>query len=82
VHIYGAGSALLAGIVIGLLGRWLAPRRRPIGCLLTICIGIVGAVLGTAIGMSIHSGFWIIFLFQIVIAALLVSLFSAGARSQ
>jgi uncharacterized membrane protein YeaQ/YmgE (transglycosylase-associated protein family) len=80
VHIYGVGSALLAGIVIGLLGRWLAPRRRPLGCLLTLCIGIVGAALGTAVGVWIHSGFWIVFLMQIVIAALLVTLFSSAAR--
>jgi uncharacterized membrane protein YeaQ/YmgE (transglycosylase-associated protein family) len=82
MHIYGVGSALLAGIVIGLLGRWLAPRRRPLGCLLTICIGIVGAALGTAAGVAVHRGFGIIFLFQVVIAALLVTLFSAGSRNR
>jgi len=79
VHISGIGSAIVAGIVIGLLGRWLAPRRRPLGCLLTLCIGIVGAALGTAAGVAIHTGFWLTFLLQVVIAALLVSLFSAGA---
>ena len=78
MHITGIGSALVAGIVIGVLGRWLAPRRRPLGCLLTLCIGIVGAAIGTAVGVAIHSGFWVIFLCQVVIAALLVSLFSAG----
>lgn len=79
MHITGIGSALVAGIVIGLLGRWLAPRRRPLGCLLTLCIGIVGASIGTAIGVAIHSGFWIVFVCQVVVAALLVSLFSAAA---
>ena len=82
MHITGVGSALLAGIVIGLLGRWLAPRRRPLGCLLTICIGIVGAAAGTAAGVAMHRGFWIIFVLQIVIAALLVSLFSVGTRTR
>jgi uncharacterized membrane protein YeaQ/YmgE (transglycosylase-associated protein family) len=70
---------LLAGIVIGLLGRLLAPRRRPLGCLLTICIGIVGAVAGTAIGVAIHQSFLIILVLQVVIAALVVTLFSLGA---
>ncbi|MGH8888319.1 MAG: GlsB/YeaQ/YmgE family stress response membrane protein [Acidothermaceae bacterium] len=79
MHITGIGSALLAGVVIGLLGRWVAPRRRPLGCLLTLAIGIVGSSIGTAIGVAIHSGFWIIFLCQILIAALLVTLFSVGA---
>lgn len=78
MHIGGVVSALVAGLVIGLLGRFLAPRRRPLGCLLTLCIGIVGAVAGTAIGMSLHTGFWLTFMFQVVIAALVVTVFSAG----
>lgn len=80
MQISGVWSALVAGIVIGLLGRWLAPGRRPLGCLLTICVGIVGAILGTAAGVVAHVGFWGIFLVQIVIAALLVTLFGAGLR--
>lgn len=80
MHISGVWSALVAGLVIGLLGRLLAPGRRPLGCLLTICIGIVGAIVGTAIGVAAHAGFWGIFLIQIVIAALLVTLFGAGIR--
>lgn len=79
MHISGIGSAIVAGIIIGLLGRWVAPRSRPLGCLLTLCIGIVGAALGTAVGVAIHTGFWLTFVLQVVIAALLVSLFSASA---
>jgi uncharacterized membrane protein YeaQ/YmgE (transglycosylase-associated protein family) len=80
MEISGVVSALVAGLVIGLLGRFLAPGRRPLGCLLTICVGIVGAIAGTAIGVAAHVGFWAIFVIQVVIAALLVTLFGAGSR--
>jgi hypothetical protein len=39
-----------------------------------------GVVIGTAAGVAMHSGFWIIFVLQIVIAALVVTLFSIGAQ--
>jgi uncharacterized membrane protein YeaQ/YmgE (transglycosylase-associated protein family) len=50
LSITGLFSGLVVGIVIGVLGRLVAPDRRPrqIGCLLTVLIGIVGASIGTA----------------------------------
>lgn len=80
MEIVGLWSALAAGLVIGLLGRLLAPGRRPLGCLLTLCIGIVGAIAGTAIGAAIGVGFWLTLLLQVVVAALIVSLFGMGSR--
>jgi uncharacterized membrane protein YeaQ/YmgE (transglycosylase-associated protein family) len=80
VEIVGVWSALAAGIVIGLLGRMLAPGRRPLGCLLTLTIGIVGAVIGTAIGVAIGVGFWLTLLLQVVAAALIVTFFGLGLR--
>ncbi len=76
----GIFSGLLAGVIIGLLGRAVAPGRHHLGVLLTILIGIVGAVLGSAAGAAVDRGFWITLIFQVVIAALLVSLF--GSRRQ
>lgn len=80
MEIVGVWSALAAGIVIGLLGRLLAPGRRPLGCLLTLAIGIVGAVAGTAIGIAAGVGFWLTFLLQVVAAALIVTLFGLRRR--
>lgn len=80
MEIVGLWSALAAGLVVGLLGRLLAPGRRPLGCLLTLCIGIVGAIAGTAIGAAIGVGFWLTLLLQVVVAALIVTLFGAGIR--
>jgi uncharacterized membrane protein YeaQ/YmgE (transglycosylase-associated protein family) len=80
MELNGILSALVTGIVIGVLGRVVAPGRQPIGCLLTIGIGIVGAAVGTAAGAALHVGFWLTVLLQVLAAAVLVSLFSLGGR--
>jgi uncharacterized membrane protein YeaQ/YmgE (transglycosylase-associated protein family) len=78
----GILSALVAGVVIGLLGRLLAPRSGNIGCLLTVLLGIVGGVIGTWVSIQIETdeSFWLTLLIQVVVAALLVSVFAALAR--
>jgi uncharacterized membrane protein YeaQ/YmgE (transglycosylase-associated protein family) len=82
VSITSLWSGLIAGIVIGAFGRLLAPkrRRRDVGCLLTILIGIVGAAIGTAIGNGADAGWFVTFIVQVVVAALLVALFGAASR--
>ena len=82
MEITGIISALGVGIVIGLLGRLLAPTMQPIGCLLTIIIGIVGALLGAALGSYLAWGFWATFLVQIFIAVVLVSIIAGLTRSR
>lgn len=76
----GIIAALVAGVVIGALGRLIVPRSGNLGCLLTILIGIVGAALGLALGTYVDAAFWLTVVFQVVAAALLVSLFSLGRR--
>ena len=77
----GFFSALIVGIVIGYLGRWLAPGKRRgarIGMLLTILIGIVAALVGTAIAHNLHQDRFIAtFPIQLVAAALFVAGFRA-----
>jgi uncharacterized membrane protein YeaQ/YmgE (transglycosylase-associated protein family) len=38
---------ILVGIVIGFLARLLMPGRDPIGFLMTVVIGVAGALIGT-----------------------------------
>jgi uncharacterized membrane protein YeaQ/YmgE (transglycosylase-associated protein family) len=38
---------ILAGIVIGFLARLLMPGRDPVGFLMTVVIGVAGALIGT-----------------------------------
>jgi uncharacterized membrane protein YeaQ/YmgE (transglycosylase-associated protein family) len=81
VSITGLWSGLFAGIVIGVLGRLLTPRRpRQLGCILTILIGIAGAAIGTAVGAAADTGDVLTFVFQVVAAALLVTVFGAATR--
>jgi len=46
----GVVSWILFGLVAGALARLVVPGRHRIGCLATIAVGIVGALLGGLIG--------------------------------
>ena len=73
-------SGLGAGIVIGLIARIIVPSMQPIGCLMTILIGVVGGASGGLIGSAANWGFWLTFATQIVIAAILVAIVAALFR--
>ncbi|HTY72075.1 MAG TPA: GlsB/YeaQ/YmgE family stress response membrane protein [Actinomycetes bacterium] len=72
MHVSGLFSGLFAAVVVGALGRLVVRDRAPIGCLLTVLIGLVGAGVGLAIGAALHWGFWLTFAAQVIVAALLV----------
>ncbi|WP_306187597.1 MULTISPECIES: GlsB/YeaQ/YmgE family stress response membrane protein [unclassified Streptomyces] len=74
MEISGIISAIVIGIVIGVLGRLVVPGRQHIGILWTILIGIVAALAGAAIagalGVADTKGVdWIEWLIQIALAA-------------
>ncbi|MGW5044890.1 GlsB/YeaQ/YmgE family stress response membrane protein [Streptomyces griseoluteus] len=74
MEISGLVSAVIIGIVIGVLGRLVVPGRQHIGVIVTILVGIAAALLGTAIaaalGVADTSGpDWIEWLIQIALAA-------------
>jgi uncharacterized membrane protein YeaQ/YmgE (transglycosylase-associated protein family) len=73
VEISGIISAIVIGIIIGVLGRLVLPGRQHIGILWTILVGIAAAFLGTAIaaglGVADSKGIdWIEWLIQIGLA--------------
>ncbi|MEU5317766.1 GlsB/YeaQ/YmgE family stress response membrane protein [Streptomyces sp. NPDC047461] len=75
MEISGIISAIVIGIVIGVLGRLVIPGRQRIGILLTIVVGIVAALLGSAIAAGFDvadtKGIdWVEWLIQIGLAAL------------
>jgi uncharacterized membrane protein YeaQ/YmgE (transglycosylase-associated protein family) len=75
MEISGIISAILIGIVIGVLGRLVVPGRQHIGVLWTIVVGIAAALIGSALagafGVSDTNGpDWVEWLIQIVLAAL------------
>jgi len=81
--ITGVFTAILIGIVVGVLGRLMVPGRQPIGFLVTILVGIVSAFIGTAIARALGiptatEGIdWMELLVQVIVAALGVALVSA-----
>ena len=49
----GIVSFVLFGLVAGLIARLIVPGRHPIGCLATMAVGIVGALIGGLIGQVV-----------------------------
>jgi uncharacterized membrane protein YeaQ/YmgE (transglycosylase-associated protein family) len=49
----GILSFLVFGLVAGLVARLVTPGRQAIGCLATIAVGIVGALIGGLIGQVV-----------------------------
>ncbi|MFE9994843.1 GlsB/YeaQ/YmgE family stress response membrane protein [Streptomyces avermitilis] len=75
MEISGIISAIVIGIVIGILGRLVVPGRQRIGILLTILVGIVAALIGSAIAGAFdvadtNGVDWVEWLIQIGLAAL------------
>ena len=45
---------ILFGLVVGIVAKFIMPGRDPGGILMTIVLGIVGALLGGYIGQALH----------------------------
>lgn len=78
----GLLGALVTGLVVGGLGRLVAPGRpRPaIGCLGTVLIGLLGAVLGLLLARRVDAGVLVTLILQVAAAAVLVTLVSFAGR--
>lgn len=75
----GIITAIVVGLILGVLGRFFAPGKQSIPIWLTILVGIVAAFIGTAIarglGYADTKGFdWLELITQIVIAGIGVTL--------
>jgi uncharacterized membrane protein YeaQ/YmgE (transglycosylase-associated protein family) len=80
----GIIGAIIIGLIIGALGRLVVPGKQDIPIWLTIVVGIVAALLGTAIVGSLRdtNGVdWIELVVQVALAAVGVSLV-AGMRGR
>ncbi len=57
----GLISWIVLGLIAGIVAKLLVPGRDPGGCIITVIIGVVGALLGgflaTALGFGGISGF-------------------------
>lgn len=73
MEISGIITAIVIGAIIGALGRLVVPGKQKIGLLWTIAVGIVAALIGTAIarglGVAATPGIdWIELLLQVGVA--------------
>ncbi|GAA4419385.1 GlsB/YeaQ/YmgE family stress response membrane protein [Actinokineospora soli] len=72
----GIITAIVVGIIVGALGRLVVPGKQGIPIWLTIVIGIVAALLGTALARAIGIATategidWLELLVQVALAAL------------
>ena len=77
-------SAIVSGLIIGVLARLVIPGRQPIGILRTILAGIAGALIGGAIVYAIDKNAEdhevIVFAVQVACAALIVWFLAGRAR--
>jgi len=76
----GILGAIVIGLVIGALGRLVAPGRQRIPIWLTIAVGIVAALVGTAIVGPLRNtnGIdWVELIVQVALAAIGVSVAAA-----
>ncbi len=75
----GIITAIVVGLIIGALGRLVVPGKQNVPIWLTIVIGIVAALIGTAIVGPLRDtdGIdWVELLTQVVLAAIGVALAS------
>jgi uncharacterized membrane protein YeaQ/YmgE (transglycosylase-associated protein family) len=79
----GFFGAILVGLVIGALGRLVVPGRQPIGCLLTILLGIAGSFGGLAIAHALDLTWWLlVVVFQVAVAAVGVAVVASSMRGR
>jgi uncharacterized membrane protein YeaQ/YmgE (transglycosylase-associated protein family) len=74
----GIITALLVGLVVGVLGRLAVPGRQRMPFVLMLVVGIAAALLGTwlanVVGVDTEGFSFIELLFQVVLAAIAVAI--------
>ena len=79
MEITGIIAALVIGLIIGVLGRIVAPGRQNIPLWLTLVVGIVAALVGTFIASAVDVATtrgidWIELIIQVALAAIGVAI--------
>lgn len=81
--LWGIITLIIAGLIIGVLARWIMPGRQNINIWLTILFGIAGSLGGawlyTALsGNSGTSGIdWIALILGVIVAIVLIAIYGS-----
>ncbi len=79
----GIISAIVIGLVVGLLGRLVVPGKQSIGVILTIVLGLVGSFLGAFLTYKVAGtdvGFVTVLIVQVAVTAVLLVLLTTATR--
>jgi uncharacterized membrane protein YeaQ/YmgE (transglycosylase-associated protein family) len=94
MHVTDVLSALIVGLIVGVLGRLLLPGKQDIGAFLTLVIGVVSALLGGWVANVLSIGDrapmhvgpvhwdWIVLAIQLGFAIIAIALAAMVARSR
>lgn len=69
---------ILVGAVVGIVARLLVPGRNPIGVILTLLVGVAGAIVGGVIASALGAGNVVAFIFAVILAAVAVAVLTAA----
>ena len=73
---------VIAGLVIGALGRLVLPGQQQIGLLATALVGIAASVLGGILADIFDAGWLIQFLVAVALAAIGITIFASSVRGR
>ena len=73
---------LIGGLVIGVLARLIKPGADPMGWIMTILLGVIGAVVGGWAATNFGLGSFMTWVVAIVAAVILLFIYEAMRRKR
>ena len=75
-------GSIIAGIIVGVLARLVLPGRQNISVLITIVLGVLGALIGWwlagLLGVQSTGGVdWIRWIISVIVAAILIVIYGS-----
>lgn len=78
----GIIGTIIAGLIVGLLARFILPGRQNLSLVITTLIGIVGALVGYWVAGAPTNGVdWIRWIVSVIVAAIGIVIYGAVTKS-
>ncbi|MGY0505318.1 GlsB/YeaQ/YmgE family stress response membrane protein [Luteimonas sp. e5] len=78
----GVIGYIIGGLIIGVLARLIKPGSDPMGWIMTILLGIVGAVIGGQVSVSLGLGRVLTWVVAILAAVVLLFVYEAMRKKR